>query len=49
MISATDSGWSGPGWARHFTLIVPHSTLVHKQVLANLLLGGEGVPCDGLL
>ena len=50
MVSALDSGSGGLGsspgrgtalcsWARHFTLIVPLSTQVHKWVPANLLLG----------
>ena len=50
MVSALDSGSGGPGlspgrgtalcsWARHFTLIVPLSTLVYEWIPANLLLG----------
>ena len=30
-------------WARHFTLTVPHSTVVYKRILANLMLGGNPV------
>ena len=52
MVSALDSGLSGPGsgtalcsWARHFTLIVPLFAQVYKRVLENLLLGQ---PCNGL-
>ena len=50
MVSALESGSGGLGsspgwgtslcsWVRHFTLIVPLSTLVYKWVPANLLLG----------
>ena len=50
MISALDSGSSDPGsssgwgtalcsWVRHFTLIVPLSTQMYKEVPANLPLG----------
>ena len=50
MVSALDSGWSGPGsslsqgtvlcyWVRHFTLIVPLFTQVYNLVPATLLLG----------
>ena len=53
MVSALDSGSGGPGsspgrgtalcsWARHFTRIVPLSTLVYKWVPANLLASHPG-------
>ena len=39
MVSALDSGLSGPGWARHLILTVSLSTQVYKWVPVNLMLG----------
>ena len=59
MVSALDSGWSGPGsgpirghcvfffLARHFTLMVTLSTQVYKWVPANLMPGVILHPIQG--